>query len=65
MDFVPVPVSAILYSPLHGVVTRNARLTLVAAVRDVVAVVVGERPFVALAVVDDAVFVAVGGPFDD
>ena len=44
---------------------RGAVDALLAAVGNVVAVVVGKRPVSALAVVDDAVGVAVGGPFDD
>ena len=51
--------------PLNWVVARQARNTLVATVRDVVAVVVGKRAVEALSIVDDAVGVAVGGPFDD
>ena len=58
-------VSAIRGSPLHWIAANDTRFPALAAIGDVVAVVVRKRAVEALAVVDDAVVVAVGGPFDD
>ena len=58
-------VSAILGSPLRWIAANNARFSALTAVGDVVGVVVGQRAVVALAVIDDVVVVAVGGPFND
>ena len=59
-----MPIPSVFDSPTHGVTARHTRNTLLAAVRNVVAVVVGERTVVALPVVNDAIGVAVCGPFD-
>jgi threonine dehydrogenase-like Zn-dependent dehydrogenase len=65
IEGIPMTVSAIRGSPLHWIAANNARFPALAAIRDVVGVVVGKRAVVALAVVDDVVVVAVGGPFND
>ena len=57
-------VTAIRYAPLKWVVANDTRLAIIAAVWNVVTVVIRQRAVVALTVVDDAVIVAVGGPFD-
>ena len=61
---VPVTVSSVFNAPLHRIVADRAQRPLIAAVGDVVAVKVGQRPVTALPVIDDAVVVAVGGPLD-
>jgi hypothetical protein len=60
-----VAIPALFLPPLHWVVAGNARLAPLAAIRDVVSIEVGQRAVAALAIVDDAVQVAVGGPFED
>ena len=60
-----MPIPPILHAPLHRVVAHHAWSSRLTAVRDVVSVVVRQRAVAALAVVDDAIGVAVGGPFDD
>ena len=62
---VPVPVSANFSSPLHGVVADHTRFPSLAAIRNVVSVVVRKRAAAALAVVDDVVTIAIGGPFEE
>ena len=58
-------VATVFGTPLHWIASNCARRPLLAAIRNVVAVEVRQRAIAALAVVDDAVVVAVGGPFDD
>ncbi len=62
---IPMVIPTVIYMPLDWVVARHTRNTLVAAVWNIVAVVVGKRAVEALSVVHDAVGVAVGGPFDN
>ena len=62
---IPVPVASVFGTPLEWIATGKAGRSLLTAIRNVVAVVVRQRSIMALAVVDDAVGVAVGGPFDD
>jgi hypothetical protein len=57
-------ISAVADLPLHWIVAQHAWFATLAAVWDVVAVEVGECSSADLAVVDDAVTVAVGLPFD-
>jgi hypothetical protein len=54
-----VAVAAGVLAPLHGIAADGARLALLAAVRDVVSVVVRQRPVTALDAIGDAVAVAV------
>jgi hypothetical protein len=60
-----MPIPTILHAPLHGIAAHDARTPLLAAIGDVVAVVIGKFAALDLAVIDDAVVVSVGGPFDD
>jgi hypothetical protein len=64
-DSVPMPIPPVRNPPLHRVAAHHARLAALAAIRDVVAVVVRQRSIAALSVVDDAITVAVCVPFDD
>lgn len=60
---IPVPVAAILHAPLRR--QQRTIATAFAAVGDVVGVRVGKRAIPNLSEVDDAIAIAVGGPFDD
>jgi hypothetical protein len=61
---IPVAISTVIYMPLNRVVARHTHLATLTTVWNMVAVVIRKRAVEALTIIDDAVSIAVGGPFD-